>query len=220
MFNGFSDKTTDFLWGIRFNNERTWFLEHKQEYMQYLQQPLNELGKDVFDIFTEKYGEKNLLLHVSRIYRDARRLHGRGPYKERLWFSIRLNCDNWDEHPVYWFEIAPEGYSCGMGFYTHRTAMMENFRKSINDNPQRLLTLAEDFEKQDYFLLEGDEYRRPKGTPGGILNKWYNRKKIDLVHYGDDYNHYRPEFASELAGRYGSLMPLFEYFNTLPPVQE
>ena len=25
MFQGFSDKTIDFMWGIRFNNEKTWF---------------------------------------------------------------------------------------------------------------------------------------------------------------------------------------------------
>ena len=25
MFQGFSQQTNDFLWGIRFNNERSWF---------------------------------------------------------------------------------------------------------------------------------------------------------------------------------------------------
>ena len=25
MFTGFTDETVDFMWGIRFNNERTWF---------------------------------------------------------------------------------------------------------------------------------------------------------------------------------------------------
>ena len=26
MFTGYSDQTVDFLWGIRFNNDRDWFL--------------------------------------------------------------------------------------------------------------------------------------------------------------------------------------------------
>lgn len=30
MFTGFSDATIDFLWELRFHNERPWFLEHKQ----------------------------------------------------------------------------------------------------------------------------------------------------------------------------------------------
>ena len=29
MFTGFTDETVDFMWGIRFNNERTWFEAHK-----------------------------------------------------------------------------------------------------------------------------------------------------------------------------------------------
>ena len=31
MFRGFSPETMDFLWGIRMNNERSWFLAHKNE---------------------------------------------------------------------------------------------------------------------------------------------------------------------------------------------
>ena len=29
MFEGFTPETIDFLWGIRMNNNRDWFLEHK-----------------------------------------------------------------------------------------------------------------------------------------------------------------------------------------------
>ena len=28
MFQGFTPETIDFLWGIRMNNNREWFLEH------------------------------------------------------------------------------------------------------------------------------------------------------------------------------------------------
>ena len=30
MFTGFTPETVDFLWGIRMNNNRDWFLEHKK----------------------------------------------------------------------------------------------------------------------------------------------------------------------------------------------
>ncbi len=29
MFEGFSQETVDFMWGIRFNNEKSWFEAHK-----------------------------------------------------------------------------------------------------------------------------------------------------------------------------------------------
>ena len=31
MFTGYCDKTLDFLWGIRLNNDRAWFTEHKDD---------------------------------------------------------------------------------------------------------------------------------------------------------------------------------------------
>ena len=31
MFEGFSPETFDFLWGIRMNNNRDWFMEHKAQ---------------------------------------------------------------------------------------------------------------------------------------------------------------------------------------------
>ena len=32
MFTGYTDQTVDVFWGIRFNNDRAWFAEHKQEF--------------------------------------------------------------------------------------------------------------------------------------------------------------------------------------------
>ena len=44
MFQGFSPETIDFLWGIRFNNNRDWFTLHKQEYQATLYEPMKALA--------------------------------------------------------------------------------------------------------------------------------------------------------------------------------
>ena len=49
MFTGFTDETVDFMWGIRFNNERTWFEAHKEIYLTQLYQPMRELGDELYD---------------------------------------------------------------------------------------------------------------------------------------------------------------------------
>ena len=110
MFRGFSPETMDFLWGIRMNNERSWFLAHKNDYMQYLYEPMKALGEAIFRPFQEVPG---LELKVSRIYRDAR-MHPATPYKESLWICIRRQVDMWSQHPALFFELRPEGGSfCG-----------------------------------------------------------------------------------------------------------
>ena len=53
MFPGFTPETIDFLWGIRMNNNREWFLEHKKDYVQYLYEPMKALGKELFVPFLE-----------------------------------------------------------------------------------------------------------------------------------------------------------------------
>ena len=48
MFQGFSQNAIDFLWGISLNNERGWFMAHKQDFTDYVDVPMRELGKEVF----------------------------------------------------------------------------------------------------------------------------------------------------------------------------
>ena len=100
MFQGFSQGAVDFLWGIRFNNERSWFLAHKEEYLTLVDRPMRELGAQVHQSMEELFPELGLNLHVSRIYRDARRLYGRGPYKDHLWFTLRRPREEWVSLPA------------------------------------------------------------------------------------------------------------------------
>ena len=51
MFEGFSPETVDFLWGIRMNNNRDWFLANKKNYVNYLYEPMKALGADLFQPF-------------------------------------------------------------------------------------------------------------------------------------------------------------------------
>ena len=88
-FDGFSPKTSEFLWELSFNNERTWFLAHKDEFERVLNAPFKALAEETFALMQQRYPQLDCRLHVARIYRDARRLHGRGPYKDHLWFSIK-----------------------------------------------------------------------------------------------------------------------------------
>ena len=62
MFQGFSQQTNDFLWGIRFNNERSWFEAHKQEYLDYVQSPLRQLAQEVYARFSAAHEELPLMV--------------------------------------------------------------------------------------------------------------------------------------------------------------
>jgi len=215
MFKGFSEQTIDFLWGIRFNNERSWFEAHKEEYKRVLEQPMKALAAEVFEAFNEKYPELGLSLSVSRIYRDARRLFGRGPYKDCLWFTLARGEDRL-EKPCFWFEIMPATWSYGLGYYCARPITMLKHRARIDKDPKPLEELARALNSQSEFVLEGEDYKRPKGDPGKLLYDWYNKKTFSLIHeekVGPAI--YSPDLVQRLVDGFSFLVPFYRYFSTL-----
>jgi uncharacterized protein (DUF2461 family) len=100
-FEGFCEQTGDFLWGIAFHNERSWFLAHKEEYERVLNRPFRILASQTLERMRQRFPKEDWQVHISRIYRDARRLYGRGPYKDHLWFTVYT--DERNEGPSFWF---------------------------------------------------------------------------------------------------------------------
>lgn len=212
MFTGYTDQTVDVFWGIRFNNDRAWFAEHKQEFQDAVMTPTKALAGELYDWFQETYPDLHLNVHISRIYRDARRLFGRGPYKDHLWFSIKHGIILL-EGPMFWFEIGAADYSYGMGFYSATPSQMEAFRRSLDANPARFERIVRKIERGGGFRLTGEEYKRPKGHADDPLGRWYNRKRIGLECSRDhDAALYSPELPGILTDAYAKLMPMYEYF--------
>lgn len=216
MFQGFSQETVDFMWGIRFNNEKGWFEAHKADYQAYFLAPMKELGSQVQGELLDRFPESGLNLKVSRIYRDARRLFGRGPYKDHLWFSLFRFGSESGGHPVFWFELAPEGWSYGMGFWDAPAATMEKHRARIDADPRPLLKLRNRLEKQTEFALQGPAYSRQKACGEPRLLEWYNKKSLSIGHEEALTEFlYGPGLADRLTEGFSFLMPYYDYFSTL-----
>lgn len=222
MFTGFTKQAGDFMWELAFNNERPWFMEHKAQFEELVNTPMKALAAETAELMRKRCPERELTMHVSRIYRDARRLFGRGPYKDHLWFMI------YDETvknagPVFFFEFGKGEYGYGMGFYDATSAQMEAFRKMVDANPARFERLAEPIEGSE-FTVHGEEYKRKKAERGGVIGKWYNRKRIYVSFYRDfDGTGLEADFPQRLCDAFMRLMPMYDYFtefyNAAPPAE-
>ena len=211
MFTGFTPETIDFLWGIRMNNNRDWFLEHKKQYTDCLYEPMKALGKELFQPFLEKPGN---ILKVSRIYRDAR-LHPPEPYKESLWICIRQDVEWWAENPCLYFEVDPEGVSYGFFIWKPRTATMEDFRRHITAYPDEFLELIRSTEETVGQPILADTYKRPKPTDNKDLEPYFAwRGQIGCTRdIAPGPEMFGPELKKEVADFFEKLTPLYEYFN-------
>ena len=211
MFTGFTEKTGGFLWELAFHNERPWFLEHRQEFEDQVNTPFKALADDTFALMNERFPDFDGRLHVSRIYRDARRLFGRGPYKDHLWFSIKESAVLL-EGPMLWFELGASEYAYGMGFYSATPVQMEAFRRSIDANPARFRRLAQALERQGWHV-DGETYKRPKALRGdALIDNWYNRRRVGLEKSFDlGGAAYTDALPGILVEAWAELMPMYRY---------
>jgi len=217
MFTGFSDETVDFLWGIRFNNERSWFEPRKELYQRCLLKPMRELCDELYGFLHEKRPDYDLFGRVSRIYRDARRLHGRGPYKDHLWLSVERPGDLWDPRPMFWFEIHPDTWSYGLGYWRVEPVTMQKLRLRMDRNPKPMEALTRKLNRQREFSVWAEEYKRPKGpAPSAVLEPWYRWKRFSLQHEEklteEVFSH---DLVDHLERGYAFLLPFYDYFSTL-----
>ena len=211
MFAGFTPETLDFLWGIRMNNNRDWFLEHKKQYTETLYEPMKALGKALFEPFLEETGS---IVKVSRIYRDQR-LHPPEPYKESLWICIRQDVQWWGENPCLYFEINPEGVDYGFFIWKPRTSVMETFRKEIAERPEEFLEMIRSVESAVGMPVTARCYKRAKPTENPELEPYFAwRDQIGCTRHIDaSPAMFGPALQDEVADFFEKLMPLYRYFN-------
>lgn len=211
MFEGFSPETVDFLWGIRMNNNRDWFKEHKNDYVNYLYEPMKALGKELFQPFLDKPGN---LLKVSRIYRDAR-MHPPEPYKESLWICIRQDVEWWAENPCLYFEINPEGIHYGFFLWRPQTATLEDFRQQISAKPEEFLKIVKKVEKAVGQPITAETYKRPKPCDDPRIAPYFAwRGQIGCVRQEEfSEDTFGPQLRERVLDFFVKLMPLYDYFN-------
>ena len=211
MFQGFTPETVDFLWGIRLNNNREWFTEHKKDYVNTLYEPMKALGKELFVPFLDRPGN---LLKVSRIYRDAR-MHHPLPYKESLWICIRKDVEWWAENVCLFFEINPDNIFYGLCWLRPRVSALTDFRKAISDRPDEFLALIRATEEAVDKSVTAELYKRPKPTDNPDLEPYFAWKTYISCTWQEEIgpDTFGPQLADRVREKLEKLIPLYDYFN-------
>ncbi len=216
----YSQETVDFLWQLRLNNSREWFHEHKEEFERLMNRPTKDLANALFEHFREKYPKHDWNLHVSRIYRDARRLYGRGPMNDHLWFTLWADLEEMAA-PAFYFSFTPEYYEYGMGCWSRGNVLMDRFRAELRRDPARAEKLVRKFRRQSTFVLSGEKYKKHKLETTPLLQDWADRKYLgfEFRREQDDLCYSDRLFPAVRDG-FDALMPYYEYFLTLPALEE
>ncbi|HMW18751.1 MAG TPA: DUF2461 domain-containing protein [Accumulibacter sp.] len=219
-FTGFPAQSFQFLHNLREHNTKEWFQTHRQDYQQFIFQPMQDLVEDLaplmlsIDPLVEVTPAVNKT--IARIYRDIRFSKDKSPYRTTQWLAFKRPRQEWQNHPAYFFELLPESYRFGMGFYCADRNTMDRFRADLDNNPTPFLA-ATGFFNQGLFALEGESYKRPlKADIPPALHDWYNRKSFYLVNSQPVGEKGIPAaFSGELATAFEALAPFYQYLSSL-----
>ncbi len=215
-FEGFPKDLPDFLWGIALNNEKPWFEARRDVYERCLHGPVKSLVWELIDRLGEKYSDLQLTPHISRIYRDARTLNGRGPLNDHMWFSIGRTGRVYAAEPQFYFGVEARCCDWGVGYWNIPAESLERWRQSIDVNPAKLSRIVRKINKLDGFEPFRPIYKKPKGDPGKLLYDWYNARHpgCGKVEWFDPDPPGR-DLADRVFADFDALMPLYEYLQSL-----
>lgn len=215
QFNGFSQQGLKFLVDVRQHNSKEWFDENRHIYDEQLLTPtrtlVEQLSRTMLVIDDSFETRPAIGKTISRLNRDTRFSHDKSRYRSRIWITFKRISKDWKDAPVYFFEMSPDMYRYGLGYYSASRQTMDLFRELINDNPKRFLKVAGCCKPP--FELYGESYKRPliKGQPENIAN-WYNRKSFSVMATSYDVEAlFDADLIGQLERGFMALEPLYHY---------
>jgi len=213
-FTGFTPPTVAFLRELGENNHKAWFETQRERYQRDVLTPFRALVSDLSGamlarddqlITTPAVGKT-----ISRLHRDTRFSRDKSPYRSNVWLVFRRPASDWKVAPCFYFEIFPDGYRFGMGFYEAERATMARLRETIAAQPAAFRKTIAGIEK--WFRVEGERYRRPPGPqlPADLAD-WGRLKSLYLVCDRPlEERLYTAELAMELREAFAVCVPLYE----------
>ena len=221
-FDGFSRNTLRFLKGLEANNNKTWFEAHRNDYEGYVLEPLRNLVTDLGEFMLEidPFFEIAPVVNktISRIYRDTRFSKDKSPFRSTVWITFKNRSKDWTTLVSgYFFELSPNSYRYGMGFYDAAPAIMSKFREMIDAEPKEFLQAISFFAKQKTFVIEGDKYKKifDKNKPKEIQD-WYQRKNLYLVcNRKIDDILFSSKLVDDLASGFNLVAPFYHYLQKI-----
>ena len=197
----------EFLENIRSHNEKEWFEQHKEVYLNAVYEPLKAMS----EVLYQPFAEYQMMHKTARIYRDANfppYLH----YRDTFWIYIRHEAVWWSRTPSLFFEISPEGAGFGFRISSPEPQFMEHFRKQIAEQLEPFQNLISELE-QKQLSLSGDEYKRPKPCRNPELLPYFKKKSLAVQKHVSDRNFLCSDaLLPEVQKTFADVFPVYQYF--------
>jgi uncharacterized protein (TIGR02453 family) len=204
----FSRKSLALLNGIRENNSRLWFQEHREAVDEYLLAPARELVLKVGEILIPKFpglvADPRTDRSIYRMYRDTRFSRDKSPYKDWLALTWYLNTPFGRlESPCFYFHLTADGFLWSVGCYRFCPPALERWALFLDDRKKgpKLEKIIADLKNRGLQINEPQRKRLPAGTDKNKPRAQYLLYR-GLYSWSDPDNPVAKELLSPGAGRF------------------
>ena len=162
----FTKETLAFLRKLAKNNNRDWFLEHKDEYEETVRMPalnfIEAMGDELpllsphFLALAKKVGGS-----LMRVNRDVRFGKDKRPYKTNIGIQFRHEQGKDVHAPGFYLHIEPGECFVGVGIWRPDADALAKIRERINEQGKKWTQAITDKAFKKHFELTGDSLVRP-----------------------------------------------------------
>jgi len=201
-FQGIPVGAFEFYKELQENNNREWWLEHKDRYQELVREPVTLLLAEL----EPRFGPGRIF----RPNRDVRFSQDKSPYKtaQGAFASIQ-------EGMGYYLQVSADGLLVGGGYHSHTPAQLVRYRNSVDaSGTGESLRHILDAVSATGFVVEGEQLKTvPRGYPrdhprGGLLKYKSRAASPDL---GQPAWRGSPAAVQEIGARWDDLRPLVDW---------
>lgn len=169
-FTGIPAEAFDFYDALAADNSRTFWAEHKQDYLTSVREPLTALGEELGPQFGEP--------HLYRPYRDIRFSKDKTPYKDHQGMFVEMR------NGLGWYaQLSSAGLMVAGGWYTSTPAQVANYRAAVDsDTAGKLPALLKPAQRKG-FVVAGQQLKsHPRGVdPDHPRIEWLRYRTLYLT---------------------------------------
>lgn len=218
-FSSFPKEGINFFKQLKRNNNRKWFIKHRDEYEKFVKSPMQSLIASLqshFDTFAPEY-DLNPKRAIFRIYRDVRFSLDKTPYKtySAAHFVLRGQPKGF-VGSGYYIQLGPGECYVGGGIYIPDSLQLKKIRKAIAMRGEEFLKIVEDkrFKKMfapfDWQKLQ----RMPKGyEENHPMAQWLKYKQFFVGISWPEEKCYKANYVDEVASVCREVTPLVRFLN-------
>jgi uncharacterized protein (TIGR02453 family) len=154
-FSGFPAAGFELLAQLKKHNDRDWFLQHKSEYQQHVQQPMEALVAAV----AAEFARRDLPLYakernpVMRVYRDIRFSPDKTPYKTHVAAELRRSFTN--SRVMLYLHLSPEESLVAAGIWQPERPLLQLWRNAIVSDGKHFEKMIDQLRKGGLELSPG-----------------------------------------------------------------